>query len=94
MRTGVAIGCFLFAAACFLYGFVTEWHQSRAQGPVAIVATLPFAVAAAVFLSLGLFWLPGNVPWWAYPLTFFGSVLGLGWLIAKANGRFAQSSDA
>ena len=67
----IAVACFVMAALAFLNGFVTEYRQSREVGPIAIVSTLPFAVAAALFVFLGLAaLLRHGVPWWCLPLGF------------------------
>jgi len=84
MRTGIAIVSFVLSIIAFLYGVVTEHRQSRAKGPVAIVPTLPWAVAGAVFIVLGLFWLPTKIPWWVCILAFFGSAVTFGYIISSA----------
>ncbi len=87
MRTGIVIYCLAFAAAAFGYGFYTEWKQSRADGPVAIVATLPFAVVSALFLSVALAAAPVGIPWWGAGLAFPILTLILGKFVVMTNGR-------
>jgi hypothetical protein len=87
MQTGIAIYCLAFAVAAFGYGFYTEWKQSRVDGPVAIVATLPFAVVAALFVSVGLVAAPVSVPWWGAGLAFPILTLILCKIAMMANGR-------
>jgi hypothetical protein len=78
---------FSAAALAFLYGFVTEWRQSR-RGPNsaenAIVPTLPWAVAAAMFVMLGALCTGWDLAWWAYPLLFLGCAVLFGYAIAWA----------
>jgi hypothetical protein len=70
MLTIFAIVAFIIAAWAFLHGFITEWRQSRTNGPIAIVATLPFAVESAMLVVLGLSISPWIFPLWVYPLVF------------------------
>jgi hypothetical protein len=84
MALGIAIACFILAALAFLIGFVTEYRQSRQAGPIAIVPTLPYAPAAALFLLLGLLLLPSSLSWWVYPTAFVGSALAFGYAIMNA----------
>jgi len=67
MLTAFAITCFVVAALEFTYGVVTEYRQTRATDPLSIVATLPFALQAAILIVLGLYLLPGSRSWWSYP---------------------------
>ena len=90
----VAIVCFTIAAAAFLYGFITEWRQTRTTKYNAMVPTLPWAVVAAIFVVFGLSWLRTGIPWWAYPLAFFGSGLVSGWAITAANAHRERSKAA
>ena len=87
MRTAIAVLCFLFSIAAFLNGLITEYRQSRKGGPIAIVPTLPSAAQGALMIALGLFWLPTPVPWWAYPVAFFGATAVYGFFIHKATYR-------
>ncbi len=87
MLTAFAITCFVVAALAFTYGVVTEYRQTRAAGPIAIVATLPFAVQAAVLLVLGLYLLPGSRPWWNYPFAFIVSLTTFGYATIRASRR-------
>lgn len=83
----LANSCFVVTAISFGYGFYTEWKQSRADGPVAIVATLPFAVFAAIYLSIGISILSTSMPWWGGLIAFPVTSVVLGKLILMANGR-------
>jgi hypothetical protein len=87
VATTISIVCFAFAALSFGWGFMTEYRQSRAAGPVAIVATLPFAVAAGVFVEFGVLWLRLNVPFWVHAIVFLGSTILFGFGILKASAR-------
>ena len=87
MRTAFAITCFVLATLAFAYGVVTEYRQTRATGPIAIAATLPFALAAAIFIVLGLAWFPGSRPWWSYPLAFVVSLTTFGYATIRASAR-------
>jgi len=84
MRTEIAIACFVISIIALLNGVVMEYRQSRENGPVAIVPTLPWAAEGAIFIVLGLCWLPTPIPWWAYILAFFSSALTFGYLIGSA----------
>ncbi|MCX5805228.1 MAG: hypothetical protein NT010_04045 [Proteobacteria bacterium] len=87
MRTIFAIVAFIIAAWAFFYGFITEWRQSRANGPIAIVATLPFAVESAMLAVLGLSISPWIFPLWVYPLIFVALLVLLCSLIMLAGAR-------
>ena len=81
----LAIASFVAAALCFLNGIVTEYRQTRRVGPYAIVPTLPYAVAAAIFVTLGLWFLPASLPWWTYPVGFASALVVCGFTILRAN---------
>jgi hypothetical protein len=85
VATAISIACFACAALSFGWGFVTEYRQSRAPGPVAIVPTLPFGVAAAVFVEFGVLWLRLGIPFWVHVLVFLGSAVLFGFAILKAS---------
>jgi hypothetical protein len=90
----VAAACFLMAAVSFLNGFVTEYRQSRRVGPYAIVPTLPWAVAAALFVLLGLVaLLRQGVPWWCLPLAFVGSLVVFGRAIMWAGSSSSSAAE-
>ena len=84
--TTVSIVCFIFAAISFIWGLVTEYRQSRAEGPIAIVPTLPFAVAAGIFVTFGLAWLHLDIPFWIHFIVFFGSSALFIFAIVNASG--------
>jgi hypothetical protein len=84
MRTIIAIACFLFSFMGFLNAVVTEYRQSRDEGPIARVPTLQWAVLGAMLVGLGLYWLPSPIPWWAYAAAFFGTALAYGFCISRA----------
>jgi hypothetical protein len=82
----MALICFVASVAVFLSGFITEYRQERAMRrgeSVAVVPTLPMAVAAALILALGLLLLP--VPWWFAPIAFVLCVMVFGKLIMLAS---------
>jgi hypothetical protein len=85
MRTGIALICFALSIMALLFGVVTEYRQSREEGPVALVPTLPWALEGAILIVLGLFWLPTPIPWWAYVVAFLGSALTFGCVIGTAS---------
>ena len=87
MRTTFAITCFVLAALAFTYGVVTEYRQTRATGPIAIVATLPFAVQAAIFIVLGLCLFHGSRPWWSYLLALVVSLATFCYATIRASAR-------
>jgi hypothetical protein len=90
MKSVLSIICFVMATLAFLNGFVTEYRQSRRPGPYAIVPTLPWAFLAALFVLFGLWFLPYDVPWWAYPLAFVVALITFGFAIIRAT-RHRQS---
>jgi hypothetical protein len=55
----------------------------RRGKPVSLVGTLPWAVAAAIFLSFGLLSLP--IPWWNAPIGFVIGVVVFGNSIIRAS---------
>lgn len=87
MSTIVAILCFAASAIALTIGVVTEYRQTRPRKDNAIVPTLPWAVAGAMFFVLGLFWIPRSIPWWIYPVAFIGAVFAFGYLITRAAAR-------
>ncbi len=90
METFVAIFAFTASTTAFLIGFMTELRQARQirRGePIALVPTLPYAAAAAVFLMLGLFALP--IPWWIAPIGFLCGMLVFGALIMRLSENTA-----
>jgi hypothetical protein len=54
MWIALTIVCFVMGTLASAFGFITEWKQSSAAGPVSIVATLPFAVQAAILFAVGV----------------------------------------
>src|SRR5262249_49406136 len=87
MMTAFAIICFIIAAFALTYGVVTAYRQTRATGPIAIVPTLPFAVQAAILVTMGLCLLPGSRPWWSYTLTLLISLATFGYATIRASRR-------
>jgi hypothetical protein len=85
--TIVAILCFAASAIALTIGVVTEYRQTRPREDNAIVPTLPWAVASALFVVLGLFSLPRSMPWWLYPVVFIGAAFAFGYLISRAAAR-------
>jgi len=85
MMTAVAITGFVAAALALTYGVVTEYRQTRATGPIAIVATLTCAVQAAIFFVLGLYFLPCSRPWWSYPVALIVSLTTFGYATIRAS---------
>ena len=88
----LAIACIVIAALAFLNGFVTEFRQSRRVGPYAIVPTLPWGVAAAIFVDFG-FWFLSCVPWWTLPFVIIGATLVFGYGILRATRKNAPPCD-
>jgi hypothetical protein len=87
MQLAVAVIGFASGVAAFVCGFVVEWKQSRAEGPVATVAPLPFAVVSAMLLSLGLANAPFGFPWWSCLVAFPILTVSFGKLILMADAR-------
>jgi hypothetical protein len=80
LSTALAIGLALVAIGGFVHAAMTEWHQTRDRGPVAIVPTLPLGVATPVVLTMALRLLGKayptlNLPWWAYVSFWMGSTV-------------------
>jgi hypothetical protein len=92
MRYIIAVTSSAFALATFLWGFITEYRQSRAESSSAIVPTLPFAVAASFFISFAVWGFDVGLPFWGYPIIFLGSTLFLGFLILKASKTRVESN--
>lgn len=73
------------------HGFIVEWRQARATGPIARVATLPFGVQSALLITMGLVLLGrghtwASLTWWGYLLVLLVSAsFALG--IISAAGR-------
>jgi hypothetical protein len=87
MTIAFAAVCFALALVAALVGIVTEFRQTRADGPVAIVGTMQWSPAAAIFSLLGLLALPMWLDWWWYPIVFFAVLLVTGWAIMRASKR-------
>jgi hypothetical protein len=76
------------AVLSLAWGVTTEYRQTRESGPVAIVATLPFGVAAALLATMGTAALLGRaLATWIYLVEFAGLALGGGALITMASGQ-------
>jgi hypothetical protein len=83
----IAVSFFIFSAVAFLTGFITEYRQSRAKGPIAIVPTVPYPVAASIFVLFGLIILPTPMSCWIYLLAFVASVTVFGFLTIRIAKR-------
>ena len=79
--------CFVAATCVALAAVVTEYRQTRAKGPLAIVGTMQGAPTAALFSLLGLLTLPTSLGWWWYPIVPSGVLLVGGWAILRAGKR-------
>ena len=93
MKTLLAIVCFGLSFTAFIIGFVTEYRQSHGERRKSRVPTLPWAAFAAIFIVLGLVWLPYAIPLWVFPLALLGSAAVFGFLITKASTRPTDQSD-
>lgn len=84
----MAILCLVMAAFALTWGVTTEYRQSREDGPVAIVPTLPFGVSAALLATMGAAFLAGSmIPVWTYLVIFIGlAALGC-FAITRASAR-------
>jgi hypothetical protein len=87
MDIALATICFVFAIVTTFYAVVTEYRQTRANGPVAMVGTMQWSPAAAVFSLLGLDALPISLPGWCYPAIFLAVLLLSGWAIMRRGKR-------
>lgn len=85
MKTAISIACFVFAVLSFGWGFVTEYRQSRDEGPIAVVPTLPFGVMAGLLVWLGLGWLPYELPALVYIIVIPGAPILFVFAIIKAS---------
>ena len=61
----IAIISFALAGYALVWGLWTEFKQSRDDGPIAVVATMPLGVASAILATIGTFSLVGRElsPW-------------------------------
>ena len=77
MLTAIVVISFALAAYAFFWGLLAEFKQSREDGPVALVATMPFGIASAFLTTTGTVVLVGReLSFWVYILQFiFLSVL-------------------
>lgn len=67
------IVCLIMGAASLIWGVTTEYRQSRDDGPIAIVPTLPFGVSSAMLTTMGMAMVVGDgIPAWGYLLIFPG----------------------
>lgn len=89
-----AVACALFAVAvlALAWGVVTEFRQRRDRGPIAQVATLPFAWQSALLFTLALALLraahpSARIPWAMYPVVFLGTALAASALVLLAGRR-------
>ncbi|MCZ7647194.1 MAG: hypothetical protein M5U26_18385 [Planctomycetota bacterium] len=71
---------FALALLAFLHGLVTEYRQSKPEFGNAHLPTLPWAVAAALILALGLNFLEVEIEWWRQVLVFVVAV----WMFGSA----------
>jgi hypothetical protein len=85
MPIAFAIACFIVATVAALTGVVTEYRQTRADGPVAMVGTMQWSPAAAVISTVGLLAMRPN--WWWYPIVFVIVLALTGWAIVRAGKR-------
>lgn len=90
MRYIVAAADLMMAAVALAWGVTTEYRQTRQDGPVAIVATLPFGVAAALLATIGTLLLMGrDLRWWIYLVEFLGLAIAFCQMIMLASARSA-----
>jgi hypothetical protein len=87
MATVFATTCFVAAVVAAINGIVTEYQQTRAEGPVAIVGTMPWSPAAALFSLFGTLALPMALDWWWYPTVFLTVLVVSAWAIMRAGRR-------
>ena len=94
MLVGMGLGVLVVGVLGLAWGILTEFRQQRASGPVALVATYPFAILAALVFVVGLLAVHGRLwntlPWWG--CVGVGAFVGLvgGALISLA-GRLGRS---
>ncbi len=87
MAITLATICFVVAMFAVFVGILTEYRQTRAEGPVAIIGTMQWSPAAALFTLLGLLALPISLDWWWYPIVFLTVLVVSGWTIMRAGKR-------
>jgi hypothetical protein len=80
---------FAFALAAVAVGVVTEYRQTRADGPVAIVCTMHWSPTATIFTLLGLLFLRRSLEWWWFLSIPLAVLLISGWAIMLAGKRRA-----
>ena len=71
MLTVIVVISFTLAVYALVWALTTEYKQSREEGPVAIVATMPFGIASALLATIGTVALFGReLSPWVYILQF------------------------
>jgi hypothetical protein len=83
----LGVACLVLAGCALAWGIATEFRQTREDGPVATVPTLPFGVMASLLLTFGLGFLRVELPWWGYFLLFPGGAVLFCVLIYQARRR-------
>jgi len=87
MKIVIATICFVLAVSALWIGLFTEYRQSSKARQTALAPTLPWAAIAAVFIVLGLAWIPRAVAWWIYPTVLLGSSVLFGLLLMGVSKR-------
>jgi hypothetical protein len=94
MLVGIGLGVLVVGVLGLAWGIITEFRQQRASGPVALVATYPFAIQAALVVIVGLLALRGRLwntlPWWG--CVGVGAFVGLaGGAVISLAGRLGRA---
>ena len=88
----LAAGLALLSIGGFVHAAMTQWHQTRDRGPIAIVPTLPLGVATPVVLTMALRLLGTahttlRLSGWAYVSFWMGSTVIAIVILRLVSGR-------
>ena len=91
MPTAIVVICFTLAAYALVWALSIEFRQSREDGPVAIVATMPFGIASALLATIGTVALFGReLSPWVYTLQFVSLAVLFLFLINYVSAKVAN----
>jgi hypothetical protein len=92
MLTAIVVISFTLSGCALVWGAWTEFKQSRDDGPIAIVATLPFGVVSALLATIGTISLVGReLSPWIYLLQFVLLAVFYVLLINSVSAKSAKS---
>ena len=92
MLTAIVIISYTLAGCALVWGVWTKFKQSRDDGPIAFVATLPFGVVSALLATIGTISLVGReLSSWIYLLQFVLLAVFYVLLISSVSAKSAKS---